>query len=81
MRKRNLEFMNNIGKLTEEINNQDLEMVNGGKDDEKITVSNWVCTLNSTISKVTTVHYCDRTISEACILETFTIKCVCKKNG
>lgn len=32
MRKRNLEFNNNIDELTEEIKSQDLEVVNGGED-------------------------------------------------
>ena len=32
MRERNKKFLNNIGNLMEEINNQDLEAVNGGQD-------------------------------------------------
>ena len=32
MRERNKKFLNNIGNLVEEINNQDLETVNGGAD-------------------------------------------------
>lgn len=32
MRERNSKYLNNIGDLMEEINNQDLEAVNGGRD-------------------------------------------------
>ena len=32
MRERNSKYLNNIGDLMEEINNQDLEAVNGGRE-------------------------------------------------
>ena len=42
MRERNKKYSNNIGDLIEEINNQDLEAVNGGQDMTKYSILDYM---------------------------------------
>lgn len=59
MRERNSKYLNNVGDLIEEINNQDLESVNGGKDIKTIVTLNPVVQPVSFMPTVTVLMSCN----------------------
>ena len=78
MRKRNLELTQNIGELTEEINKQDLETVNGG--DEGVNKATPAATVVISTVQITTWANDKITEYAGCggVL-TVTKECLCKK--
>lgn len=74
MRKRNKNYLNNVGELITEISNQDMEMVNGGRDIQ-LTIINPIEELLKTKKEVcqniTATTHC------GCTMLTVTKKCNC----
>lgn len=71
MRKRNSFFSEDIGNLLEEINNEDLEKINGGNDDiETVSINTTVLTVITKpgehtcpdIPKITFGNLCDESL-------------------
>ena len=84
MRERNSKYLNNVGDLIEEIKNQDLESVNGGKDIKTIVTPNPVVPPVSFmpsvpgLPSVTVQMSCNKSIDIPCIeFPVLTIKADC----
>lgn len=71
MRKRNKNYLNNVGELITEISNQDMEMVNGGSD-LQLTIINpiedFLRTKNEVCQNITKTNACDSvvTVTKVC---------------